>query len=155
MDIITFKPYFSDLKHYLKHKIKSDWWEDVYQETLCYICSNEQKIIISNPKGFLLNTANFFINKHYDYNKKWQKDNVENISAKVTTNVMFNTSTGFNGFLIDDKMLIKLQTIPNDLYEPLKMQLEEFSIKDIAKELNLNENTVKTKIKRAKEFLKK
>jgi DNA-directed RNA polymerase specialized sigma24 family protein len=154
IEIKEFKPYLNDLKFYLKRKIKSDWWEDVYQETLCYIYSNKNPIVLSNPKGYLLNTANFFINKHYDYNKKWQTEGVDNIKARVTNNVMFNTSTGFNGFLIDDKLFNKLQTIPSDLYTPLRMQIEEQSIKNIAESLGLNENTVKTRIKRAKEYLK-
>jgi DNA-directed RNA polymerase specialized sigma24 family protein len=153
-EIKEFKPYLQDLKFYLKRKIKSDWWEDVYQETLCYIYSNKRPIILSNPKGYLINTANFFINKHYDYINKWQTEGVEKVNIKISSNVMFDTSTGFNGFLIDDKLFNKLQTIPGDLYTPLRMQMEEQSIKNIADELGLNENTVKTRIKRAKEYLK-
>lgn len=155
IDIKEFKPYLPDLKKFLQHKIKSDWWEDVYQETLCYIYSNQNKVIISNHKGYLLNTARFFINKHFDYNNKWKTDGVENIKENVCCNVMFDTSTGFNGFLIDDNLFIKLKSIPSDLYTPLKMQFEENqSIKNIAEALGLNENTVKTRIKRAKEYLK-
>ena len=50
-------------------------------------------------------------------------------------------------------MYLKLCKVSHILYEPFEMQLNNISIKEISTILNINENTIKTRIKRCKEFL--
>lgn len=148
-----FYPYTNDLKNYIRSKIKTDHWKDVLQDTLLYLFVKFDKLIITNLKGLLFNTARFFINQHFKGNKI-KFDDIDlcyNVSDRDSHTFKIDH---WNANEIDDKLLMNLRTIKKQLYEPFDMQLNGKSIKEISLKLNINENTVKTRIKRAKEYLK-
>ena len=151
-----FLPFIPDLKLYVKSKVKSDWWEDVVQDTMIYLFIKFDKLIITNLKGLIFNTANFFINKHYRTSKIEYSDVIETKYMYSVTDSMNPTFKlgNWNGNNIDDKMYSNLRKVSKTLFQPFEMQMNNSSIKDIAVKLQLNENTVKTRIKRCKEFLK-
>lgn len=145
--------YIPDLNKYVKSRIKDDYWEDIVQDTLLYLFINFNKLKILNIKGLLFNTCNFFIKKHLISNKIVICD-ILNYENTFHTNItpMFPLNK-WNSNNIDDIMYLKLCKVSSILYEPFDMQLNHISIKEIATLLNTNENTIKTRIKRCKEFL--
>lgn len=78
---------------------------------------------------------------------------------ELTTNVSIVQKHSFlayeyNTDLIDDNLFKNIQSVSKLIFAPFKMQLDDMSIKEIAQELNINENTVKTRIMRCKTYLK-
>jgi len=148
-----FYPYIPDLKKYIRSKIKTDHWEDILQDTLLYLFIKFDKLIITNLKGLLINTARFFINQHFKGTKiKFDDINLcYNVSDKINPVFMIDH---WNANEITDQLYRNLRTIKKQLLEPFNLQLNGNSIKEISQQLNINENTVKTRIKRAKEYLK-
>lgn len=148
-----FYPYIPDLKNYIRSKIKTDHWKDVLQDTMLYLFMKFDSLIITNLKGLLLNAARFFVNQYYR-GTKIKFDDIDlcyNISDRDRH--VFKIDH-WNANEIDDILLRNLRTIKKNLYEPFDMQLNGKTIKEISDKLNINENTVKTRIKRAKEYLK-
>lgn len=151
-----FTPYISDLKKYVRSKIKTDWWKDIVQDTLVYLFVQFDKLIITNLKGLILNTANFFINKHFRTSKMSYCDIQETKFMYALTdnqNPIFKIGQ-WNGNNIDDKLYNNLRKVSKLLFAPFEMQLNDKTIAEIAEELELNQNTVKTRLKRCKEILK-
>lgn len=149
-DILTYLP---DLKKYVKSKIKDDWWKDIIQEVLLYLYIKFKSLIITDLKGLLINTAKMFINKHFrNTSKIIYNDTIIDI-ATTNQKHIFMTS-GYNTEIIDDRLYNNIKSVSKLIFTPFKMQLDDMSIKEIADELNINENTVKTRIKRCKEHLK-
>jgi DNA-directed RNA polymerase specialized sigma24 family protein len=60
----------------------------------------------------------------------------------------------WNSYRVDDNLFANLRRVSKTLLEPFEMQLNDRTIKEIAHDLDLNENTVKTRIKRCKEALR-
>ncbi len=145
--------YVPDLKKYIRSKIKTDWWKDVVQEVLLYLYIKFKSIIITDLKGLIINTAKMFINKHFSQNNKLIYCNETTSNAICTQKHTFVTF-GYNTDTIDDKLFNNIQSVSKLIFAPFKMQLDDMSIKEIAQELNINENTVKTRIMRCKTYLK-
>ena len=150
-DILSYVP---DLKKYIRSKIKTDWWKDVVQEVLLYLYIKFKSIIITDLKGLIINTAKMFINKHITKNCARLV-----FVNELTTNVSIVQKHSFlayeyNTDLIDDNLFKNIQSVSKLIFAPFKMQLDDMSIKEIAQELNINENTVKTRIMRCKTYLK-
>jgi len=151
-----FLEYLPDLKKYVRSKIKTDIWKDVVQDTLIYLYIKFDKLIITDLKGLIINTARFFINKHFRVSKLEYSDVLETkymFAVTDTMNPVFKIGS-WNGNDIDDKLYSNLRRVSKTLFEPFEMQMNNKSVKEISEELELNENTVKTRIKRCKEFLK-
>jgi len=151
-----FLQYLPDLKKYVRSKIKTDIWKDVVQDTLFYLYIKFDKLIITDLKGLIINTARFFVNKHFRASKIEYSDVLETkymFSVTDTMNPVFKIGS-WNGNDIDDKLYSNLRRVSKTLFEPFEMQMNNKSVKEISEELELNENTVKTRIKRCKEFLK-
>lgn len=145
-----FYPYLDDLKRYIKSKCYDiSYCDDILQDTLLYLYLNYKNIHITNPKGLLFNTCKFFINKYQTF--IIYEDYKTNMY--VTMSCSINVNYTYNSFNIDDKLLNIITNINKDLFIPFKMQLETYSIKEIANILNIPENTVKTRIFRCKKEL--
>jgi len=146
--------YLPDLKKYVKSKIKTSWWKDIVQEVLLYLYLKFKSLKITDLKGLILNTAKFFINKHIN----------KNCNKLVFSNDIINTATtyqkhnfvtsGYNTEIIDDNLFNNIQSVSKLIFLPFTMQLNGMRIKEIAENLNINENTVKTRILRCKTHLK-
>lgn len=150
-DILTYLP---DLKKYVKSKIKDDWWKDIIQEVLLYLYIKFKSLIITDLKGLIINTAKMFINKHFRNTDRMIYKDIIVESSTTHQKHIFMTS-GYNTDLIDDRLYNNIKSVSKLIFTPFKMQLDDdMSIKEIAQELNINENTVKTRIKRCKEHLK-
>lgn len=150
--------YIPDLKKYVKSKVTTDIWKDIVQDTLLYLHFKFDTLQITDLKGLILNTANFFIQKYYTFklkDKLMVVEKLENIESHKTVTINCDLKIGkYNSFFIDDNLLKNLDIVSETLFTPFQMQLNGFSIKDIAEELKCNENTVKTRISRCKEKLK-
>ncbi len=155
-DCLQFIP---DLNSYTQKKINNDWWQDVVQDTLIYLYLKFDNLIITNPKGIVINTATFFIKKYYSdtsNNKLLFSADIEkdffNIKSKDNHSIKIGQ---YNSFLIDDQLACNLNSISKTLFTPFKLQLNGLSIKEISEALGSNENTIKTRIRRCKEELKR
>jgi DNA-directed RNA polymerase specialized sigma24 family protein len=146
--------YIPDLKSYVKAKTQSDFWEDIVQDTLTYLFIKFEKISVTDLKGLLINTSNFFINKHFAKQNKYTYCAIVEDQFSVQPNIKY-TVTGYNTYNISDELYNNLHSVSKQLFRPFEMKLEGMPVKDIAKELNLNENIVHKRIKRCKEYLKK
>lgn len=154
-DLLAYVP---DLKRFVKSKIKTDWWQDVVQDTLTYLFIKFKSILIDNIKGLVINTATMFIRKH---NERMVKDRLteELVPEKSYTqkpSVQYHKFEvfGYNTAIISDRLLENLRTVSSNFMEPFNMQLNDMSIKEIATELSIPENTVKTRINRCKKYLR-
>jgi DNA-directed RNA polymerase specialized sigma24 family protein len=151
-----FLQYIPDLKKYVRSKIKTDTWKDVVQDTLIYLYMKFDKLIITDLKGLIINTARFFINKHFRVSKIEYSDVLETkymFAVTDSMNPVFKIGS-WNGNDIDDRLYSNIKRVSKTLMEPFEMQMNDKTVKEISQELELNENTVKTRIKRCKEFLK-
>lgn len=146
--------YIPDLRRYVKSRIQSDWWEDVVQDTLLYLFMMFDKLLITDMKGLMINTSQFFINKHHTSQKKYTFVVITTDQFSVDPNVKY-TIGEYNGFKMSDELYNSIHRVSKTLFVPFTMQIDGQSIRKIASELGLNENTVKTRIKRCKEYLKK
>jgi DNA-directed RNA polymerase specialized sigma24 family protein len=60
----------------------------------------------------------------------------------------------YNSYEISDELYDNLNKVSETLFIPFNMQLNGLSIKEISVLLKINENTIKTRINRCKNFLK-
>jgi len=147
MEFNTIRPYTKDLESYLKRKIKGDQWKDVYQDSVCYLLTQPEKNI---GKGYIINCANFFISKWRQKELKWSSDKVPDQRFEKMV-CFYNTSSGFNGFEIDDTLLNKLQKIESEDWRLVQLQLEfGLSIAKISEMTGLSIGCIKTRLKRIK-----
>jgi len=147
--------YIPDLKKYVKSKVLTDIWKDVVQDTLIYLHFKFDTLQITDLKGLMINTSNFFIQKYYKKIKNNKIDYIEKIETNISANFKCNFDIdNYNSYYIDDQLLKNIKNTSKTLFIPFEMQLNGLSIKDIAEELKCNENTVKTRISRCKEKLK-
>lgn len=152
-DFLQFIP---DLTKYVQSKIKTDWWKDVVQDTLIYLFMKFEKLIITDLKGLMINTAKFFINKHYRESKLEYIDIVTSkymYSITDSSNPVFKIGQ-WNSNEIDDRLYSNIRRVSKALLIPFEMQLDNKSVREISINMGLNENTVKTRIMRCKQFLK-
>lgn len=141
------------LKTYVQTKIKTHHWKDVVQDTLVYLFLKFDTIEVTNIKGLLINTSNFFIQKHYTAIKKDTK--IENIKNTLSLNISPDVKIGkYNSYLIDDSLFNSINTVSKSLLIPFQLQLNGYSIQEISDKLNTKENTIKTRIRRCKGILK-
>lgn len=152
MNLSPFEPYYDYIKNSLNKQLKNKLdAEDTFQEILIYLW-NKEETIIKFPKTYFYTLAKWFAIKHKPEPTE-DIDNHLNIKSN-NLSIMFSSETGWNLYEIDDNVYSKLKKIPNKYLEPLMLKImDKKSIKQISDELKINENTVKTNIKRAKEFL--
>jgi RNA polymerase sigma factor (sigma-70 family) len=148
-----FFEHIPDVKNYIRSIIKTDDYKDVLQDTLLYLFIKFDTLIITNLKGLLFNTARFYINKHLN-RTKIRFDDIDLCYNVSNTDRHIFKIDHWNANEIDDQLLRNLKSIKKDLYQPFDMQVNGKTVKEISQKLNINENTVKTRIKRAKEYLK-
>lgn len=150
MNLEQIEPYNKLIKSILNKKIKcNEDANDIYQEIMIMLFLKEE-IIINFPKTYLANLTNWFIIKHKKNNNIELNDNIH-----INPSINFNSKDGWNIYDIDDNLLERLESIPKELYKPLSMQIfDNLSVKEICNELKINENTIKTRIRRAKIYLR-
>ena len=146
--------YIPDLRRYVKSRIHTDWWEDVVQDTLLYLFLKFDTLLITDMKGLMINTSQFFINKHHTSQKKYTFVVINADQFTVDPNVKYAVGE-YNGVKMSDELYNSIHKVSKTLFVPFSMQVDGLSIRNIAKDLGLNENTVKTRIKRCKEYLRK
>ena len=129
--------YIIDAKNYIyKHINNKEDANDILQDAILYCLCNANKYTITNDKGFLLNSCNFFIKKYYNSIKTYDYlTDIEDQPASLE---------------YDDLILRTIQSISKKELQPYFLQLEGYSIRDIAQVYNLPINSIKTKIRRCK-----
>ena len=146
-------PHLKELKIYIRTKVNTEWVEDIIHDTMLYLFLKWDQLIITNLKGFLFNTSNFFIKKWYFNQKRYCSVTLDDVN---TTTYTFIQEYGNNApeFTVSDKLYYNLRTVSTNLLVPFQMQMEDKSIKEIAKDMELSENVIKTRISRCKTYLK-
>ncbi len=143
-----------DLKKYVKKKVKTDEWKDVVQDTLSYLVIKLEYLKVTNLLGLIINTSDFFIKEYYKkLNKLLYIENYDCYNLCVEPNHRILIS-GLDSTLINDRIYNNINSVSESLYVPFMMQLKDISLTEIAFELKLNVNTVKTRIRRCKEYLR-
>ena len=142
-----------ELKKYVRTKVNTEWVEDIIHDTLLYIFLKWDELNITNLKGFLFNTSNFFIKKLYVNQKRYSSATLDDINITTYTNVQ-EYGNDVTEFTVSDKLYYNLRTVSTNLLIPFQMQMEDKTIKEIAKDMNLSENIIKTRISRCKTYLK-
>jgi hypothetical protein len=146
--------YIPDLKKYVKKCVGGSEWEDVVQDTLLYLFLKYDNINVTNVKGLLINTSLFFIKKHLSYNSKVNTCEINDTNIIIDYNNANIKIGKYNSILIDDTLFNNINRVSKSLFIPFQMQLNGKSIESIAKVLKINENTIKTRIRRCKSVLR-
>lgn len=152
MDLKPFEQHYNYVKVFLKKNIKNiQDQEDIFQEVLIYLW-NKPETPIQYHKTYLYTLTKWFITKYKPESTKCI-DDYSNIKCN-NLSIAFSSEIGWNLYEIEDSVYKRLKTIPKKYLDPLLLKvLDKKSIKEISTELMINENTVKTNIKRAKEYL--
>lgn len=153
MDLKPFEPFYDYTKKSINKLINNiQDTEDIFQDVLIYLW-NKPETFINYPKTYINNLGKWIAIKYKSENTL-HLDDFSNLKCNNIS--VFNSESGWNLFEIDDNIFNKLNNIPKKYLDPLILKiLDKKSIKEISIELKLNENTVKTNIKRAKEYLAK
>ncbi len=151
MNLTPIAPYFKFIQDTLNKKLNNrDDAQDTYQEILIYLFLKEETEI-KYPKAYLYKICISHIIKRGNTVRTEELEDTITIGPKV----VLSSDSGWNEYEFDDRMMNRLKSIPGALYEPLALQVfDNLSISQIAVRLALNENTVKTNIRRAKLYLK-
>lgn len=154
MNLKRFEPFFISAKRTIVKKIKNNQdAEDIFQDIIIYLWSKPETEI-THPKTFLYNAVNWYISK-YKFNNDLNIDDIDD-NMQNFNRVILNSEIGWNIYEIEDSFYSRLKTCPKKYIDPLVYHIiEGMSIKEISCKMSMNQNTVKTNIKRAKEYLKK
>ena len=151
MRFLEIKSYNDDLQNYIKSRIKNDGWKDVYQDTIVYLLSQEDKEV-SNLKGYILNAGRFFVYNYFNRQKKTIKYVAEYSEKNVPVVDIENVKVGNIDYgKFDDKQITVIGNANRSGKSMfLEMIASGFSNKEIAMTFEMNENTLRTRLNRMK-----
>lgn len=126
--------------------------EDIVQEVFIYIWENAQKLNIeSSLKGYLYTMVR---NRCYNFLKSIKiTDNYEYLDFNISliTEHVFDSTTEEDKQIVYHQILKIVDTLPDKMQQIVKLKfLHNYKYAEIAAELNISVNTVKTQLKRAK-----
>lgn len=153
----VFKVFFN--KHYEKlvvyangYLFDEDASEDIIQEVFIYIWENADKLKIkSSLKGYLYAMVR---NKCLNYLKSIKiTDNYKFIELNINliTEHVFDSATEEDKEIVYHQVLKIVDTLPDKMQQIVKLKfLHNYKYSEIAEELDVSINTVKTQLKRGK-----
>lgn len=134
--------------------------DDLYQDTFLKLYEMSEKLVIrSNPKSFLMSVA---LNLYRNYKRKLSvRQRITGVAVSVdeTVDSIVSMEQAVEDVLIseEESHIVRqtVQKLPDKYRIPILLYyMEELSIAEIAGLLETSENTVKTRMRRAKKILK-
>ena len=146
--------YYEHLAYYIRKIVKNKCdAEDVLQDSyLKYELKFKQYIDEEKEKNFLYCVAANESKNMLKFNKRHTSIDID----VVKENLLASNSNPYE--LIDDGAQIikdEISSLPSTYSEVIKLLADGYSSKEIALKLNVNESTIRTRIERGKELLKK
>lgn len=153
----VFKNFFD--KHYEElvvyangYLFDKDSSEDIVQEIFIYIWEHANKLKIETSlKGYLYAMAR---NRCFNYLKSIKiTDNFEllDFNINLISEHVFNSTSEEDKAIVYHQILKIVDTLPEKMQQIVKLKfLHNYKYSEIAKELGISVNTVKTQLKRAK-----
>ena len=154
---IVFKNFFD--KHYEElvvyangYLFDKDSSEDIVQEIFIYIWEHANKLnIATSLKGYLYAMVR---NRCFNYLKSIKvTDSFEllDFNINLITEHVFNSTSDEDKTIVYHQILKIVDTLPEKMQQIVKLKfLHNYKYSEIAKELGISVNTVKTQLKRAK-----
>jgi len=154
---IVFKNFFD--KHYKELVLSANGYlfdkdssEDIVQEIFIYIWEHAGKLNIETSlKGYLYTMVR---NRCFNYLKSIKiTDNFEllDFNINLITEHVFNSTSDEGKTIVYHQILKIVDTLPEKMQQIVKLKfLHNYKYSEIAKELGISVNTVKTQLKRAK-----
>ncbi len=134
--------------------------DDLYQDTFLKMYEMGEKVVIkTNPKSFLMGVA---LNLYRNHKRKLSvRQRITGVSVAVdeTMENIVDKEQGTEELLVakEECLLVRemVRKLPDKYRIPILLYyMEELSIAEIAALLQMSENTVKTRMRRAKKILK-
>ncbi|GAL82176.1 RNA polymerase ECF-type sigma factor [Algibacter lectus] len=153
----VFKIFFD--KHYEEFVVYANGYlfdkdssEDIVQEVFIYIWEHANKLNIETSlKGYLYTMVR---NRCFNYLKSIKiTDNFEllDFNINLITEHVFNSTSDEDKTIVYHQILKIVDTLPEKMQQIVKLKfLHNYKYSEIAKELGISVNTVKTQLKRAK-----
>ena len=153
--------YGKDLYSFCCHVTRSrQEADDLYQDTFLKMYEMGEKVVIrTNPKSFLLSVA---LNLYQNHKRKLSvRQRIIGVSVAVdeTTDSVADEERGTEDLVVakEECLLVRemVRKLPDKYRMPILLYyMEGVSIAEIAALLQMSENTVKTRMRRAKKILK-
>ncbi len=150
---VFFDRHYEELVRYANgYLFDKDSSEDIVQEVFIYIWENAEKLKIKNSlRGYLFTMVrnrclNFLKSIKITDNYEYLEFNIEYI-----TEYIFDSTEEEEKKIVYHQILKIVDTLPCKMQQIVKLKfLHNYKYCEIAKELNVSINTVKTQLKRAK-----
>ncbi|UMB53622.1 RNA polymerase sigma-70 factor [Lutibacter sp. A64] len=148
-----FNKHYADLVSYAnKYLFDKDSSEDIVQEVFIYIWENAENLNIqSSLKGYMYSMVR---NKCLNFLKSIKiTDSFELLEFNINliTEHVFNSSSEDEKKIVYHQILKIIDTLPEKMQQVVRLKfLHNYKYSEIAAELNISINTVKTQLKRAK-----
>jgi RNA polymerase sigma-70 factor (ECF subfamily) len=126
--------------------------EDVVQDVFIYIWENAHRLeITTSLKGYMaVMVKNRCINLLKSV-KITDRENLFDLTISLTSENIYETEDNEKKEILYNKILKVLDTLPDKMQQIVKMKLiQGYKYQEIAKEMDISVNTVKTQLKRAK-----
>lgn len=153
----VFKTFFN--KHYSAYVIYANGYlfdkaasEDIVQDVFVYLWENAERLNIqSSLKGYLYTMVR---NKCLSYLKTLKitdRHHILEFNINLITEQVFVDNSEENKEIVYKHLLDTLETLPQKMQQVVKLKfLHNYKYSEIANEMNISINTVKTQLKRAK-----
>jgi len=153
----VFKTFFN--KHYEGFVIYANGYlydtqasEDIIQDVFIYIWEHADKIEIkSSLKGYLLTMIRNRCLNHLKSIKITDNSNFLEFNINLITEHVFDSTTKEEKDIVYHQVLNLVDTLPEKMQQVVKLKfLHNYKYAEIAEEMDISINTVKTQLKRAK-----
>jgi len=144
-----YEAYVNYANGYLFDKAAS---EDIVQDAFVYLWENAERLTItSSLKGYVYSMIR---NKSLNYLKTIKITDSYHLlefNIGLITEHVFEENSDKNKAIVYKHLLDSLETLPEKMQQVVKLKfLHNYKYAEIAKEMNISVNTVKTQLKRAK-----
>ena len=153
----VFKTFFN--KHYKNYVIYANGYlfdkaasEDVVQDVFLYLWEHAEHINInSSLQGYLYTAIRNRCLNHLKSLKLIDTNHILEFNISLITEQVFDSNSEENKEIVYKHLLDIVDTLPEKMQQVVKLKfLQNYKYAEIAQEMNISINTVKTQLKRAK-----
>lgn len=153
----VFKTFFD--KHYSTYVIYANGYlfdkaasEDIVQDVFIYLWENAERIDIqSSLQGYLYAMVRNRCLNYLKAIKVTDRYHILEFNINLITEQVFESNSEENKDIVYKHLLDTLDTLPEKMQQVVKLKfLHNYKYAEIAEEMNISINTVKTQLKRAK-----
>lgn len=154
----VFKTFFN--KHYNNYVVFANGYlfdkatsEDIVQDTFIYLWENAEYLEIkSSLKGYLYTMIRNKCLNHLKTLKITDRYHILEFNINLITEQVFEDNSEENKDIVYKHLLNTIETLPDKMQQVVKLKfLYNYKYSEIANEMNISVNTVKTQLKRAKQ----